>query len=182
MARRTIIDYLFRGKRTRAVDRQGNTLLDDNEAAAARKHLAAHGLKVVGSRVIEVDDPWHAWVKAARPDVDLTHVNHALLERLAAACRELGHSCQVISGFRSRELQERLYAGFLKHGGALVAPPGRSNHERGEACDVYVDGVPIGAFPNKAVGHAVLRSHGLVLGASGELWHVERAEVGEWRA
>lgn len=174
-----IIDFKNKlGKRQRA-KAHGHELLTEDERKAVEKHLKANGLKVVGKRVVTSKDDWEDWLKPARPDVDLKHLDLGLRKRLADACKDLGHSGQVVSGFRSKAKQQKLYSAYLAGKGPLAAPPGSSNHERGEAADVYIQGVPIGSYPG---GREALRKHGLVLGASGEKWHVERKEVGTWRA
>lgn len=177
--KRYLIDFKDKlGKRHRA-KASGHELLTADEKDAVEKHLKANGLKIAGKRVITTKDDWEDWLKPARPDVDLKHLDLSLRKRLADACRELGHPGQAVSGYRSRDKQQKLYNDYKAGKGPLAAAPGHSNHEKGEAADVYVQGVPIGSYPG---GRDALRKHGLVLGAVGEKWHVERKEIGTWRA
>ncbi len=171
-----LIDFKDKlGKRHRA-KASGHELLTEDEKDAVEKHLKANGLKIVGHRVVTTEDPWSDWVKPANSGVDLAHLNPVLRDRLADVGRELNATVQIVSGFRSRKLQQELYDAYIAGHGNLAAKPGHSNHEIGEAADAYINGKPIGAY------RETMRKHGLVLGAKGELWHSERKEIGTWRA
>ena len=66
---------------------------------------------------------------------------------LSAADAELGPGLQVYSAYRSPERQAELYEGALARYGSpeaarkWVAPPGRSQHNRGRAVDLKFGGV-----------------------------------------
>lgn len=74
---------------------------------------------------------------------DITHVNWTLLTRLNSLGRATGKKILITSGYRSKAEQAYLYDQYIHHGGNIAAPPGRSNHEKGEAIDCDVGGVPI---------------------------------------
>lgn len=63
-----------------------------------------------------------------------------MVAAIARAGQMMGTEVVVVSGWRSREEQERLWA-FRSSNPYPVAPPGTSMHERGLAIDVPVDQV-----------------------------------------
>ncbi|MEB3283841.1 MAG: M15 family metallopeptidase [Candidatus Sericytochromatia bacterium] len=102
------------------------------------------------------------------------HVNLvADWDRMVAAASRDGVNLQITSGYRSVELQARLFREAVSKYGSedaarkWVAPPGRSNHQRGKALDIADNG---GA-------HAWLRANGRRFGfyqpMSWEPWHWE---------
>lgn len=101
----------------------------------------------------------------------LKGVDPKLIRALDQVGREIGKPIEVISGFRSRADQARLYEMYLNGTGNLAAPPGSSNHETGDAADVYVDGVALANVPGAL--DAAKRA-GLHFPVPGEAWHVER--------
>jgi LAS superfamily LD-carboxypeptidase LdcB len=102
------------------------------------------------------------------------------LQRLIADAAEKGITLGIGSGFRSTESQSQLYAADLaKHGGrpsGMVAAPGHSQHERGEAADL-VDETGRTVRSGTAAD-AYLRENAAYFGLrrpmSYEPWHVER--------
>ena len=83
----------------------------------------------------------------------------------------LGGVLSIISGFRSRAQQQRLYDRYMAGvpGQAPAAPPGRSNHERGLAID---------HSPHSTAGmRARAGGFGLRYPMSYEPWHVEPIHI-----
>lgn len=83
------------------------------------------------------------------------------LEDMAEACREeTGKRMIAVSGYRSYEKQDRLYANKLKKvktqakADEYVARPGASEHQTGFAMDVGQDGEPtvVNSFHHTKVG------------------------------
>lgn len=91
----------------------------------------------------------------------LDGVNPTLASKVCTAINASGHACSVTSGYRSTARQAELYRAYLNGTGNLAAPPGRSNHERGQAVDVSR-----GCYPE-------LAAQGLVTPVRGEPWHWE---------
>lgn len=92
-------------------------------------------------------------------------LNPEFLARFQAYNAALGGTLRIVSGYRSTAQQAVLYARYLAGGGALAAPPGRSQHEKGLAID---------HAPNStAAMRAVARTHRLHYPVRGEPWHVE---------
>jgi hypothetical protein len=87
--------------------------------------------------------------------------------------RELGIAVSVVSAYRSRAEQARLYDAWLRkqrgepgYGWAnLAAPPGKSNHEHGLAIDITPNSTP--------AMREVFWRYGLTFPVKGEPWHVE---------
>lgn len=90
------------------------------------------------------------------------------IEQLIAASNRAGYPLRIGSGFRSDELQSQLYAQAQKdhpgNAGMWVAPPGHSNHNRGEAVD-------LGGDTTWAHQHAA--EFGLTFPMGWEPWHIE---------
>jgi D-alanyl-D-alanine carboxypeptidase-like protein len=92
-----------------------------------------------------------------------------ILRRLEALAAKRGQTFNVTSGHRSIEEQQRLWDN--RHNNPFpVAPPGKSRHESGRACDVTVGGQPI----QNVISDAELRAFGLVP-LKGDAVHVELA-------
>lgn len=90
-----------------------------------------------------------------------------ILQRLDALAAKKGMKFHVNSGHRSIEEQQRLWDN--RHNNPLpVAPPGKSRHQSGRACDVSIGGRPIQAV----ISDAELRAAGLVP-LKGDAPHVE---------
>lgn len=91
------------------------------------------------------------------------------LDQMIAAS---GGKIWVVSGFRSVERQAQLFANAKRKYGSeaaarkWVAPPGKSNHNKGEAADLGGD---------LALAHRLAPQFGLVFPMSHEPWHIERA-------
>lgn len=96
---------------------------------------------------------------------------HSALEKLIAAS---GGKLSIKSGYRSPERQAQLWADALKKYGNAetarkwVAPPGKSNHNRGLAADL---GFSDSAAINWA--HQNAAKYGLIFPLSNENWHIE---------
>lgn len=96
-----------------------------------------------------------------------------LLRSLDQLGAQLGRKLDIISGNRTTAEQAVLYQKYLNGTGNLAAPPGSSNHEHGDAADVYVDGVALANVPGAADAAKRL---GLHFPVRGEAWHVERTD------
>lgn len=75
-----------------------------------------------------------------------------------------GHPINVLSGYRSRAEQARLYAAYLAGTGNLAAPPGSSHHELGIAADIA---------PGRETFGSVAGHYGLGFTVPSESWHIE---------
>jgi len=116
---------------------------------------------------------------AARPDSvsGLRPEFAAALQGIfAAAPEDIRGMVQITSGYRSPEVQARLYQEALARYGSerearrWVAPPGRSRHNHGDAADLK--------FGNDAARewfHQNAEAHGLTFPMSWEPWHIEMA-------
>jgi hypothetical protein len=79
-----------------------------------------------------------------------------ILQRLEALAARKGMKFHINSGHRSIEEQQRLWDN--RHNNPLpVAPPGKSRHQSGRACDVSIGGRPI----QSVISAAELRAAGL---------------------
>lgn len=91
------------------------------------------------------------------------------LQALAAA----GYSVDVTSGLRTEAQQAALYARYVKSGfnkKYIAAKPGQSNHETGNAVDVFVNGKPVDQSPGAL---ALLKKYGLVSDVPGDHEHLD---------
>lgn len=110
-------------------------------------------------------------------------MRQGLASMLTAAEQELGAGLQVYSGYRSPELQARLYADALERYGSeeearkWVAPPGNSRHNTGQAADLKWNGVRLDQAPEEI--QAWVRDNasrfGLDVPMEWEPWQVEEA-------
>lgn len=118
---------------------------------------------------------------AARPD-SFTGMNpefaSALAQMFAAAPPEVQSQLRVSSGYRSPERQAQLWDDALKKYGSesaarkWVAPPGRSQHNHGNAADLkYM------ADAAREWAHANAGNFGLAFPLANENWHVELASA-----
>ena len=123
---------------------------------------------------------------ATRPDSFSSMVpamQEGLWGMLQAADQELGGGLQVYSGYRSPELQSRLYQDALKKYGSekaarkWVAPPGRSRHNTGQAADLKYNGKRIDQAPKEIQDWVRNNANrfGLSVPMSWEPWQVEVA-------
>lgn len=99
------------------------------------------------------------------------------LDELMAAGKAAGVPLSVASGYRTPERQAQLYASDeAEHGGSpsgMVAPPGRSMHERGLAADLSSSGGLIrGGAADQFIGKEA-PMFGLTRPMAKEPWHVE---------
>jgi LAS superfamily LD-carboxypeptidase LdcB len=96
---------------------------------------------------------------------------------------EIRDGLGILSGYRSVERQRELYADALKKYGSpskarrWVAPPGRSNHNHGQAVDLAYNGQSLAHAPKEVVDwvHANARKYNLFFPMAHEPWHVEPA-------
>jgi len=91
-----------------------------------------------------------------------------------SAAQQAGHSIGIASGYRSPERQEQLFREAVKKYGSeeaarkWVAPPGRSNHNRGLASDLSYS-----SDAAKSWAHQNASKFGLNFRMAHEPWHVE---------
>ena len=103
---------------------------------------------------------------------DTQGMDPKLAGALAEIGQRLGKKLDIRSGFRSRQEQEVLYQKYLNGTGNLAAKPGSSNHESGNAADVYIDGVALNSHPQ---AKAVAAELGVTFPVPGEPWHAQVA-------
>jgi hypothetical protein len=101
---------------------------------------------------------------------DVSGLSDKLRAGLEQVAQQLGQTVEIKSGLRSRAEQAVLYQKYLNGTGNLAAPPGSSNHESGNAADVYVNGVALADAPG---GRAAAAAAGLGFPVGGEPWHTE---------
>lgn len=101
---------------------------------------------------------------------------NALLAMFQGAPPEIRDNLRVMSGYRSPEVQATLWENALaKYGSEAaarkwVAPPGRSNHNHGQAVDLtFMDDA------TKAWVHQNAANYGMSFPMSWEPWHIELA-------
>jgi hypothetical protein len=100
----------------------------------------------------------------------LQGVNPTLVNDANSLAAAIGKPITVESGYRDYAKQAGLYKRYQDSGfnnAYIAAKPGTSNHERGQALDLTVGGVPIA----KALSAALLRRYGLHNPVSGDLPH-----------
>jgi hypothetical protein len=116
---------------------------------------------------------------ATRPDsfTGMTGDFRTGLERMfAEAPPEIRDNLQVYSGYRSPERQAELWESALQRYGSeaearrWVAPPGRSQHNMGNAADLRYNSPEARAW-----AHANAANYGLAFPLSNEDWHIELA-------
>jgi hypothetical protein len=108
-----------------------------------------------------------------------------LYEFINAAPPGIREGLGIYSGYRSVERQQQLWNQALrKYGSAAaarkwVAPPGRSNHNHGQAADLSYNGASLSKAPREVVQwvHANAGKFGLKFPLSNENWHVELQET-----
>lgn len=102
----------------------------------------------------------------------------ALLDDAPPGIRE---GLQIGSGYRSEARQAELWAEALRKYGSpeearkWVAPPGRSQHNAGNAVDIWYNGVRLDKAPAEVRDwvHANAAAYGLRFPMSWESWHIE---------
>lgn len=94
---------------------------------------------------------------------------------------EIRNSLGVYSGYRSTERQAQLYSDAVRKYGSpqaarrWVAPPGRSNHNHGNAVDISYNGRSLQHAPEnvKRWVHENAKKYGLYFPMAHEPWHIE---------
>jgi TP901 family phage tail tape measure protein len=109
--------------------------------------------------------------------VDMTDENAMIPVALKALAGQ-GYKVDVTSGYRSYAQQAALYARYVNSGfniKYIAAKPGQSNHETGNAVDVYVNGKPVDQSPGAL---AFLKKYGLVADVAGDHEHLDLTGYG----
>lgn len=140
--------------------------------AAARKAAeAAQALSVApGSVSHSSGGSGGGSLTALGPGKPVTGMNAQFASALQRMIKDSGGKLSINSGYRSNDRQAQLFAAAVRKYGSekaarkWVAPPGKSNHNRGTAAD-------IGGDLNWA--HANAARYGLVFPMAHEKWHIE---------
>lgn len=124
----------------------------------------------------------------AKSNKDASHVDgldESFADNLAAMMQDappdIREGLGIYSGYRSTERQAQLWADALKKYGSpeaarkWVAPPGRSNHNHGQAVDLSYNGQSLARAPQNVVDwvHQNAGKYGLYFPLSNENWHIE---------
>lgn len=116
---------------------------------------------------------------------DTMGLQDSFAENLAAMIQdappEIRKGLSVGSGYRSPERQQQLWNAALKKYGSVeaarkwVAPPGRSQHNEGEAVDLTFNGQFLGKAPKEVQDwvHQNARKYGMYFPMGNEPWHIE---------
>lgn len=133
------------------------------------------------------------WARAflqARSNKDPSHVDNldeTFAQNLAALIQdappEIRKGLGIYSGYRSVERQRELWRDALAKYGSperarkWVAPPGRSNHNHGQAVDLSWNGQSLKHAPKNVIDwvHGNAGKYGLHFPLSNENWHIEPA-------
>jgi len=105
----------------------------------------------------------------------LAGVNTNLADAVTKATEEYkkrtGHDATITSGVRDREKQQRMYDAWVAGGkkGPVVAAPGTSKHETGNAVDIDSKAA------NEMARMGIYEKYGLTRPVAGEPWHTELA-------
>ena len=99
-----------------------------------------------GGTPVSAPRPAQGYRDGRRQDISVVDLDAAAVEIRTAeaflamreAAAENGVDLWVLSGFRTREAQARLYRAWKKGRGNKAARPGRSNHQSGRALDLIV--------------------------------------------
>jgi len=112
-------------------------------------------------------------------DSDTRMVRHELASLLDDFAADVRRYVWIGEGWRTRARQEELWRQYVARNYAppVVARPGTSNHETGNAADASVlHSGRGGSFTNVGLwphGERILARHGLGLPVGGEPWHVQ---------
>jgi hypothetical protein len=160
------------------------------------KRILAHGYTYTHEQASHLSVDAHekyqrVWVVCHRYpylvlDSDTHMVHHCLASRLNTVGRKMHRFVWIGEGLRSRARQQELWDQYIARNKQwpLVARPGTSRHETGEAADVslfmYGRDKPFVNIGKVARARSIMRDEGLCLNVPGEPWHVEIGNV--WRA
>jgi len=153
---------------------------------------AAMGAADKAPEVISQDEASARTFLRGRTDKDASHIDGMkgafagkLARLLQSAPADIKEGLGVYSGFRSVERQTELWQQALKKYGSAeaarkwVAPPGRSNHNHGNAADLSYNGASLKHAPAHVVSwlHENAGAFGLAFPLSNENWHIEDIEA-----
>jgi hypothetical protein len=119
----------------------------------------------------------HGRTYTVNPGVDMRDEN-AMIPIALNALAQAGYDVRVTSGYRTYKKQAGLYDRYVKSGfniRYIAAKPGTSNHETGNAADVYVNGMPVDQSPGAL---AILKKYGLVADVKGDHEHLDYIGAG----
>ena len=163
---------------------------DPAKAIPAQKALGAtHAMKVQHVSEMQAEDFLVTRLVDGKDRLHVAGMTGSLKTRLAAmfaaAPPEIAAGLGIFSGYRSVAHQERLYnAAVAKHGTETsarrwVAPPGKSNHNFGNASDLAYNGQSLAHAPETVKNwvHKNAERFGLKFPLGNEPWHVEVAET-----
>lgn len=154
------------GKQKWMMPRDGRGFFYDDEVDEIKAWVKSKKYRIT-SHVVINSTP-HVYGKEAK-------VNVKLLVALENVAREHGAIIQIVSGYRTRAEQLKLYKAYIEGKGNPANKPGSSQHEKGEAVDAYVNGVSFWLWAdNKGIRSHVIQKHKLCQPHAGEAWHVER--------
>lgn len=123
--------------------------------------------------------PYKLYGGATRPDALNFNdaFGQALLSLYTAAPPEVQQELGLTSGYRSPEVQAKLFAAS-DQSGRTVAAPGKSKHQHGTAADLYGFGLKGGGDVSEATKQWVQANagqHGLYFPMDYEPWHIQLA-------
>jgi len=126
--------------------------------------------------------PYRLYGGATRPDALNFNdaFSQALMNLYAAAPPEVQRELGLTSGYRSPEVQARLFEASDKSG-KMVAAPGKSKHQHGTAADLYgfgLGGKDSVSETTRNWVHQNAKAHGLYFPMSYEPWHIQLAGDG----
>jgi hypothetical protein len=116
----------------------------------------------------------YSYLSSGQASSHIENLNPKFAERLSGFLQNAPGRIEIFSGARSHERQQQLWDAALKKYGsadaarAWVAPPGRSNHESGDAADLRYSTEAV-----KQWAHANAEAYGLVFRLKNEDWHIE---------
>lgn len=177
------LDGLFEGSvnyRTKELDKISREELNGKGIEAAQAALKSKQANVTWDLPNSKDIPnlISAAKLGGKPSQSIAAIKAPFASKVEAMLQdmppELRKQFSIVSGFRTKEEQERIYEknGRNNH---VAAPPGHSNHEFGEAIDAGAGGSHKN-FGSSEVGkwvHANSEKYGLYFPMAHEPWHME---------
>ncbi|MFC6444400.1 D-alanyl-D-alanine carboxypeptidase family protein [Shinella zoogloeoides] len=164
--------------------RYSSVMIDDLHVALLRDGIAGKALASVNIRSA-TDDPAGYLSNALASDKARSHIDgmadafaSKLAKMLASMPDDLKGSVTINSGYRSVERQQQLWLDALKKYGSpeaarkWVAPPGNSQHNKGNGADLGYSSDRARQWAHQNAG-----SFGLSFPLANENWHIEDADA-----